>query len=245
MLMSPAFKNVQAIDGAYVFNRSNSIVGQVVLPEELQNRLTYDINIEEETGSVVFSAGDRVHIITDEFGVVGGKDSEVGINLFFIDGGVAIELDFGRIAIKGDNGEVVYIDENGDIEYPGANDRINWYTEASLKEKVSRVTHYKFGTSDDSTSLYVSNLYFAMTLGYPNTQSGPMEITKVDDYFDALTLGKLAFVNYNVNEFLDEEDDDHVDLADLVDVDEDEEEEYDMNTDDEDEEEVEDLQKAF
>jgi hypothetical protein len=225
MLMSPKFKSVAAVNGVIEFNRAG-IASKVVLPEEHIKRISYDVNVDAENNCVVFSGGDSVYIMTDRFAVLGGKDEEVDSNIFFIEGGIVIELLVGRIFLEGENGQVYSVNEVGDIGYPTPAARLNWIDVTDVYSNAVTVTKYKYSTTAEAAPKYVDNLSLNAQFHYVNTNSGYILKTKFSEFYGDLGLEKFQFINY-AEAGTTEVDDGHVDIADLEDVeDEPEEDEF-------------------
>jgi hypothetical protein len=222
MLMSPKFKSIAAVNGAVEFNRAG-VASKVVLPEEHIKRISYDVNVDAENNCVVFSGGESVYIMTDRFAVLGGKDEEVDTNIFFVEGGIVIELLVGRIFLEGENGQVYSVNEVGDIGYPTPAARLNWVEAATIYSTAVTVTKYKYNTSDVLAPKYVDNLSYNAQFHYVNTNSGYIFKTKFAEYYGDLGLEKFQFINY-AEAGATEIDDDHIDISDLEDREDDEEE---------------------
>jgi hypothetical protein len=225
MIMSTHFKNVQAVAGAIEFNRSG-FATKLVLPEALQKRVCYDVSIDAENNRVVFSEGDTVYVIADRFGFLRGKEEEVEANIFFIDGGVVLELVTGKILLQGENGEIYSVNEVGDIDYPTASAKIHWATAKDIFNSNCLVTKYQYNTSDDMSKTYTNNFVYNMYFHYVNTgdKGGNIFKSKVNDYFGDLGLDKIQFLNYAEEGIPTDDDGGHIDVADLEDIDEEEEE---------------------
>jgi hypothetical protein len=226
MLMSPYFKNVQAVAGAIEFNRAG-FASKLVLPEALKQRISYDVSIDAENNRVVFSEGETVYIVADRFGFIGGKDNEVEANVFFIDNGIVLELISGRVLLQGENGEVYSVDELGDIGYPTPAARIHWSTAKDIFSSTKLVTMYQYNTSPEMAEKYTENFVYNMYFHYIHTgTNGYIFKTKVNEYFGDLGLDKIQFINYAEEGIPTDDDDGHVDVADLEDVEDEEEEEF-------------------
>lgn len=225
MLMSPTFKAMANASGNFEITRAG-IVNKVVLPEELKNRVSYDANVEGR--NVVFSEGNSVYILTDEFGVALGVDEGFEANIFFVDGGMIFELISGKIILKGENGELYSVDEVGDIDYPRSNARIYFANYQKIYEKAATVMKYRYGITEKTAFDYVDNLVIYATFTLVPDRGEPVFSVKFVEQYEDLGLGIFQFVNYNNAEYIDN-DDDHIDISELGDIEDEEVEEYIMD----------------
>lgn len=242
MLMSPSFKAVQAVDGVFSFVRQGEVT-DVVIPESLKQRIGYDADIDE-SGKIVFSEGEDTYILTDKFSLFIGKDEEVDTTIFFVDGGMMIQLKAGRIMLQAENGTYYEVDEAGEIGYPTdyAISRRHDITYAEVFANACSVVEARFALpTKDLVLRYVNNLLIDAQFHYFNPgNGGPVFKSKFSEFWAPLALGRFEFTNYA--QFAEElkMDDDHVDIADLdsiPDADEEEDEEYNMEGDEEETEE--------
>lgn len=234
MLMSLKFKAIKPENGTVTIPR-RGIASSVIIPEDLIQRIGYDANLDEEKSAVVFSEGDTVYILTDRFGVLGGKHEEVDTNIFFVEDGVLIELISGKIILEGENGELYYVDEVGDIDYPSGNAKMTFYDTNHVLDIAKSLTKYKYGLPDSLVNDYVDNLLYNIQFHYVNTDTGYVANMRIVDYYGDLAMEKFIFTDYNESTEYDDEDDDISDVGDLVPIDDDEDEEdeddYDMDKD--------------
>jgi hypothetical protein len=222
MLMSPKFKAITKENGTVELLRSG-IATAVVIPEDLKKRISYEASVVDN--KVVFNVGEGVYIIADEFGFIGGAETEVETNIFFIDGGIVFELLSGRMALKGDNDEIYIVDETGDIDYPNGHTRINWKKSSDILGITTSVVKHRYSTSEELTQSYINNLVINVVFHNQSTAQGYVFNVKFKEYFEDLGLGAFQFINYGENIYVADED--THDTSDLVDVDDDEEDEED------------------
>ena len=227
MLMSPYFEG-KVVEGQDLVLQRQGVVSSVVVPSSVLGRMAFDVNIESDQKSVVFCEGQSIHILADEFGIVGSKDNPTEANIFFVDGGMGIELVDGVIALKSPNGDVYLVDEQGDIDYPNGLTRIHWVNTKSMRESLGLVVKARYGLPDyNLTNDYTMNLLFGVRLHYFRDVSGYLFNIKTLDMYEDLGDGLFSFINYNAPEFADNSDDfaDIADLKPVVDEEEEEEEE--------------------
>lgn len=232
--MDSKFKGLAKANGTIEFVRAG-IATSVVVPEDIKKRLTYEANVVD--GKIVFGEGESIYIIADEVGFIGGKDTGVETNLFFIDGGMVFELISGKIAMRGENGEVYTVDEMGDIDYPRANARINWVTTKNVLDIAKIVIRNRYVTNEELTLAYANNLVMNVFLQFEKANEGYVFNTKFYAYYEDLGLGKFEFINFGETEYeADEDTDDIADLVDVEDEEDEEDDEYDMSGEEEGEE---------
>lgn len=224
MLMSKNFKDV-VIKGQDIAITREGVAGQLIIPADLQQRMLYDANI---VGSqIVFSEGDSMYILTDEFGFVNNYE-EVEANIFMVDGGVAIELIDGKLLLKGANGEHFIVDETGDIDYPNARSRTHMVTADAFRQNAIRVIQNRYGTPDaELAGTYVDNLMMNCTFSYATIVGEPVYSMRIVQQYEDLGIKKFEFFNFHEAAEYETEDEEEVDLNNLVDVDEEEEKEDD------------------
>lgn len=190
------------------------VTGKVILPKEIEDRTTFDIEVDAENKSVNFVEGDSVYVIADEFGIA----DEADVTAFFIDGGVVMELVMGTLYLKGKNGVVYGVDEEGEIIYPDESIQINWVNVDTLKVHTSITTQTKYGTPDHRTEEYVNNLAFSILFRHilrgEKGERCPLFSTKVMRYFTDLGLGIFNFTVYDyvIDSIVDDSEPDYVDI---------------------------------
>lgn len=242
MLMSPSFdaRCKTTVGNSFDLARSG-VVSKVSIPLALLSSMTYDVNIED--GAIVFSKGESFYILTDEFGLV-NNGGGVDMDIFFIEGGVFIELIAGKIVMKDTSGNPYLIDNSGHTSLLTTTSKVVWTTAANLKEKADLVIGYRYGATKEQAGTYVDNLLLSCTFYCSSNGYEPcMSVTFVTQYED-LGCGQFEFTNYNslrafAREFNKAQDNDDslspVDVADLEHInDEPEEEEIVMDFEDED-----------
>lgn len=220
MLMSPKFKTIAKQSGTLEFKRAG-LVTSLVVPETIKDRMGFDANIEGN--QIVFSEGDSIYILTDSFGLIHNKD-EVDANIFFVDGGVVIELIEGKILLKGANDEVYLVDETGEIDYPDGRSKYKFVTSDELFEKACTVMKHRYSTSLEMTANYVENLVINVIMAFSSTGTDPVTTIRFATQYEDLGLGIFQFVNYGEASMFDTEVE-GFDGEELVDVEDEEEEE--------------------
>ena len=235
MLMSAKFKSIQPENGFLTVSRMG-VASSIMIPEHLLQRVGYDANVDAEKNAVVFSEGDTVFILTDKFGVIGGENEEVDTYIFFVDGGMVIQLNVGKIVLEDEDGQIYFVDEVGDIDYPAKNAKITYYDTDHIRGIVSSMTKYRYSLPEKSALVedYVNNLLYNIQFHYHNTNTGYVATMRVVDYYGDLAMDRFIFTDYGeVTEYEDDDEYDAPDVGDLVPVDDDEpeEEEYDMDND--------------
>lgn len=229
MLMSPIFKSRAKEQGDLVVTRAG-VVKNIILPEAMKQRITYDANVEGT--NVVMSAGDSVYILADEFGILHNSDY-VDTNLLFVDGGVLIELIAGTIVLKGEDGTLFTIDELGEIDYPKHNRKMHFVRYTDIYANALRLTKVTYGTPDDRTHKYVDNLVLNVSFIYESTVGEPVLTTRISGYYESLGLNAFQFINYNDVDMFNNTDDGFD--PDELDEEEEEEQGFEMNMEDDDE----------
>ena len=196
--------------------KRNGVVDKVIIPAELANNMTHEINVDEKEKAVIMDDGDSVCVLTDKFGI----REETIVNAIFVNGGVILEIVVGNIYLE-DKGTVFSVNELEDIEYPQDLNKIEWLTTDKLLEYARIGTANKYGVKDkDLLEEYVNNLAFSFLLenvdGRKRSVSDYFRI-KYEGYFTDLGIGLFTFASFMDDEYLkqleaEEEDLDDVDL---------------------------------
>ncbi|MNV39822.1 hypothetical protein D3C71_1314130 [compost metagenome] len=214
MLMSNNFKKVEkSEDGNYYFTRKGASKN-VRVPESLHNTYFHDINIDEETGDIYFAPGEDVYVLTDHFGVMCGKDTQITVEMFFVDGGVCLKIAAGRVYLRGDNGTIISLDPDGDLVYHSdiSDGKIAWMTHENVYNNARYTVIARFGLGGKPQSLvdsYLDNLgmdgfFQYVNLGHP---AGCFLSMKFTNLFSDFGLGVFEFTEYKTYTSLEGEDD--------------------------------------
>lgn len=237
MFMSTCFKSQVKAGEDFILSRKGE-AKRFVIPNALMNRTGFDANIEGS--DIVLSEGNSVYILTDKFGL-GTTTGEVEAHLFFVDGGMVIELIAGKIILFDKHNDPYIVDEDGDIDYPDGKMRIRVLSVNEVREKASMIIKNRYGLNDNhDVDGYTDNLLSHIIMSYTAVSVEPCLNFRVLDLYEDIGLGKFNFVNYKLHKAFIEgegngiEHDDFDDPDDLDWDDEEEEDEYDMDAGDDD-----------
>lgn len=238
MLMTQNFKSMVQQGGNLQLTRTGEAEA-LVIAQELLKRTTFDANIEGK--NIVLTEGESTYILADKFGVATGSD-EAEVNLFFVDGGMVIELLDGEVVLLDGNGDPYLVDQDGEISYPSAKSRVRMMDASEMREKAEMIIgrRYTLQSKEDETA-YVNNLLLNMVINYSTSSTvEPCLSVRVTDVYEDLGLEQFVFVNYTDHKnFIDDKNDkdDFVDSSDLgkdelFEEEEEEKDEFDMTHED-------------
>lgn len=200
MFMTENFKSVKPEDGFYTYARAGVLSSVKVAREEIQ-QFEYDAGIDSENKAITLSAANTgagsVYLLADTFGCMGGNKNEVDCNLFFMDGGVMIELLSGVLFLKAKNGQVYSVNEKGVIDYPSHSvvSDLKWVRSSDLLSNAKVVVKAKYNLKlEEDISLYtwnfVINTQFEVMLA--ENELSTLR-TRFSSFYSDISLGLVSF----------------------------------------------------
>lgn len=163
------------------------------IPAHLASSLSLDMVIDDTTGVMSFTEGPSVYGLVEYFGI----KEETFINMFFVDGGMFVELLCGQIYLTNGNGVVYSINEDGGVEYPTVEEQqsIYWVYRESAWHNIGSIVCRRYNISTDiAVRLYLNNL--AVSIIAENVikkTAAPCFRFKVESFFTDLGLGRFSF----------------------------------------------------
>lgn len=193
MIMSPYFESKLLNSEDMVIPRKG-VASSVIIPKNLFSSLLLEPSIQDH--KIVFSEGDSLYVLTEEFGVV-VNTPKVECNLFFVEGGLFLELVSGQIILKDKDGVPYLLDEFGDIEYPRSNTNIVYTTAANLRDKAALVIGHRYGIPKADEMSYVDNLFLSAEFYCTSDRAYPCLSVRFITQFEDLGCDSFVFVNFN------------------------------------------------
>lgn len=233
MFMSHKFAQAFANHRGDLELSRSGVAKRVIIPEAFVEHITFDVNISGT--DVVFSGGESLFILTDEFGVVNNSDP-IDADMFFVDGGILVELLEGKIVLKDEEGNPYCVDQDGEISYPRSNSRIIYSTAENLYGIAARIVGHRYGAPERMWNDYLNNLLLSTEFSCTSNGGEPCMNARFVTQFEDLGCGVFPFVDFY--EQLEVDEDADPDNFDNIDDDEDEDEDdndEDFEEEDEDE----------